>query len=106
MSWSTSSAFRKLGHNEQDTPGANPTVMYKGGGGGRSRSHPGNAQSCTAKKCLRARPAAGGGPDDMSRPRGAAMDAPQKRTRMTRTDEHKSKYAVEWAPFLGNKKKK
>ena len=85
--------YRKLGHNEQDTPMLTQPLMYK-----KIAQHPG-----TRKLYADKRAAQGLGQDlgdDMVRAYRAAMDA-GKHTIDPVLTNFKSKYAVDWSPFLG-----
>jgi 2-oxoglutarate dehydrogenase E1 component len=88
--------FRKLGHNEQDTPALTQPLMYK-----KIAQHPGT------RKLYGDRLVAQGvlppeGPDAMVKALRAAMDAGRNTYDPVLTN-YKSKYAVDWAPFLGRK---
>ncbi|MDI9329994.1 MAG: 2-oxoglutarate dehydrogenase E1 component [Alphaproteobacteria bacterium] len=88
--------FRKLGHNEQDTPSLTQPLMYK-----KITSHPGTRKLYGEK--LAAQGILGdSGPDDMVKSYRAAMDAGKHTVDPVLTN-FKSKYAVDWAPFLGKK---
>src|SRR5213083_2894095 len=87
--------FRKLGHNEQDEPLITQPLMYK-----KIAQHPGT-RKLYADKLL----AQGMGDtlgDDMVKAYRAAMDG-GKHTVDPVLSNFKSKYAVDWAPFLGKK---
>src|SRR5436305_11599617 len=88
--------FRKLGHNEQDTPSLTQPLMYK-----KIAQHPGTrrlyGEKLVAQGVLPA-----DGPDEMVKAFRAAMDA-GKHTRDPVLTNYKSKYAVDWTPFLGKK---
>ncbi|MEO7337876.1 MAG: 2-oxoglutarate dehydrogenase E1 component, partial [Caldimonas sp.] len=88
--------FRKLGHNEQDTPALTQPLMYK-----KIAQHPGTRKlygdKLVAQGVLDA-----DGPDAMVKALRAAMDA-GKNTYDPVLTNYKSKYAVDWAPFLGRK---
>ena len=87
--------FRKLGHNEQDTPALTQPLMYK-----KIAQHPG-----TRKLYADRLSALGLGEtlgDDMVKAYRAAMDA-GKHTADPVLTNFKSKFAVDWAPFLGKK---
>ena len=88
--------FRKLGHNEQDTPSLTQPLMYK-----VIAKHPGTRRlygdKLVAQGVLPA-----DGPDQMVKDFRAAMDA-GKHTNDPVLTNFKSKYAVDWAPFLGKK---
>jgi 2-oxoglutarate dehydrogenase E1 component len=88
--------FRKLGHNEQDTPSLTQPLMYK-----KISAHPGTRKlygdKLAAQGLLPAE-----GPDEMVKSYRAAMDAGKHTVDPVLTN-FKSKYAVDWAPFLGKK---
>jgi 2-oxoglutarate dehydrogenase E1 component len=87
--------FRKLGHNEQDTPALTQPLMYK-----KIGKHPGTrklyADKLAAQNVI---PADGG---DRCKPPTAAMDA-GKHTVDPVISNFKNKYAVDWLPFLNKK---
>ncbi len=88
--------FRKLGHNEQDTPSLTQPLMYK-----KIAQHPGTrklyADRLVAQGVIGAEV-----PDLMVKEFRAAMDA-GKHTIDPVLTNYKSKYAVDWSPFLGKK---
>ncbi|MEY4906488.1 MAG: 2-oxoglutarate dehydrogenase component OdhA [Pseudomonadota bacterium] len=88
--------FRKLGHNEQDTPSLTQPLMYK-----KIAQHPGTRRlygdKLVAQGVLPA-----DGPDEMFKAFRAAMDAGKHTVDPVLTN-FKSKYAVDWAPYLGKK---
>ncbi|RXZ38380.1 2-oxoglutarate dehydrogenase E1 component [Oxalobacteraceae bacterium CAVE-383] len=88
--------FRKLGHNEQDTPALTQPLMYK-----KIAQHPGTrklyADKLIVQKVL---PEDGG--DKMVKEFRDAMDA-GKHTVDPVLSNFKSKYAVDWLPFLNRK---
>jgi 2-oxoglutarate dehydrogenase E1 component len=88
--------FRKLGHNEQDTPALTQPLMYK-----KIAAHPGTrrlyGEKLVAQGVLPA-----DGPDAMVKSTRAALDAGKSSYDPVLTN-YKSKYAVDWAPFLGKK---
>ncbi len=88
--------FRKLGHNEQDTPALTQPLMYK-----KIGQHPGTRRlygdKLVAQGILTPE-----GPDEMVKGFRAAMDAGRHTVDPVLTN-YKSKYAVDWAPFLGKK---
>ena len=88
--------FRKLGHNEQDTPSLTQPLMYK-----VIAKHPGTRRLYGDK--LVAQGVLGeGDPDQMVKDFRAAMDEGRHTVDPVLTN-FKSKYAVDWAPFLGKK---
>ncbi len=88
--------YRKLGHNEQDTPALTQPLMYK-----KIAKHPGTrklyAEKLAAQNTI---PAEGG--DQLVAEYRAAMDA-GKHTNDPVLTNFKGKYAVDWAPFLNKK---
>ena len=88
--------FRKLGHNEQDTPSLTQPLMYK-----KIAAHPGTrklyADKLVAQGVLRPEE-----PEEMVKAYRAAMDAGRHTVDPVLTN-FKSKYAVDWSPFLGKK---
>jgi len=87
--------FRKLGHNEQDTPALTQPLMYK-----KIAQHPGTRKLYADKLAAQGMGATLG--DDMFRDFRAAMDAGKHTVDPVLTN-FKSKYAVDWTPFLGKK---
>ena len=88
--------FRKLGHNEQDTPALTQPLMYK-----KIAQHPGT------RKIYGDRLIAQGlltpeGPDEMFKAFRAAMDEGRHTVDPVLTN-FKSKYATDWSPYLGKK---
>ena len=88
--------FRKLGHNEQDTPALTQPLMYK-----KIAAHPGT-RKLYGEKLVAQGVLPADGPDAMVKALRAAMDA-GKSTYDPVLTNYKSKYAVDWAPFLGKK---
>lgn len=88
--------FRKLGHNEQDTPALTQPLMYK-----KIAQHPGTRKLYADKLAAQGAIPADGG-DDMVKAYRAAMDA-GKHTVDPVISSFKSKYAVDWLPFLNRK---
>ena len=88
--------FRKLGHNEQDTPALTQPLMYK-----KIGQHPGTrklyADRLEAQGVLKA-----GDGDAMVKGFRAAMDA-GRHTADPVISNFKSKFAVDWMPFLNRK---
>jgi 2-oxoglutarate dehydrogenase E1 component len=87
--------FRKLGHNEQDTPALTQPLMYK-----KIGAHPGTRKLYADRLASQGMGETLG--DDMARSFRAAMDAGKHTVDPVLTN-FKSKYAVDWSPFLGNK---
>jgi 2-oxoglutarate dehydrogenase E1 component len=88
--------FRKLGHNEQDTPALTQPLMYK-----KIALHPGT-RKLYGEKLVTQGVLPPEGPDEMVKAFRAAMDAGKHTVDPVLTN-YKSKYAVDWAPFLGRK---
>ena len=88
--------FRKLGHNEQDTPALTQPLMYK-----KIGQHPGTrklyADKLVAQNVI---PADGG--EQMQSAYRDAMDA-GKHTVDPVISNFKNKFAVDWLPFLNKK---
>ena len=87
--------FRKLGHNEQDTPALTQPLMYK-----KIGQHPGTRKLYADKLAAQGLGESLG--DDMVKAYRAAMDAGKHTVDPVLTN-FKSKYAVDWSPFLGKK---
>jgi 2-oxoglutarate dehydrogenase E1 component len=87
--------FRKLGHNEQDTPSLTQPLMYK-----KIAAHPGTRRLYADKLAAQGLGETLG--DDMVKSYRAAMDA-GKHTSDPVLTNFKSKYAVDWTPFLNKK---
>jgi 2-oxoglutarate dehydrogenase E1 component len=88
--------FRKLGHNEQDTPSLTQPLMYK-----KIAQHPGTRR-LYGDKLVAQGVLAENGPDEMVKAFRSAMDEGRHTVDPVLTN-FKSKYAVDWAPFLGKK---
>ena len=88
--------FRKLGHNEQDTPSLTQPLMYK-----KIAAHPGT-RKLYGEKLVAQNVLSADGPDKMVKALRAAFDAGKHTVDPVLTN-FKSKYAVDWAPFLGKK---
>ncbi|MFW8565661.1 2-oxoglutarate dehydrogenase E1 component [Orrella sp. 11846] len=88
--------FRKLGHNEQDTPAMTQPLMYKSIG-----QHPGTrkryADKLVAQGILKENE-----PDDMVKAYRKYMEDAQGTIEPVLTD-YKSKYATDWTPYLNAK---
>ncbi len=87
--------FRKLGHNEQDTPALTQPLMYK-----KIAQHPGTRKLYADKLALQGFGETLG--EDMVKAMRAALDAGKSTFDPVLTN-FKSKYAVDWSPFLGKK---
>ena len=87
--------FRKLGHNEQDTPALTQPLMYK-----KIASHPGTRKMYADKLAAQGLGDTLG--DDMVKAYRAAMDS-GKHTVDPVLSNFKHKYAVDWTPYLGKK---
>ena len=88
--------FRKLGHNEQDTPALTQPLMYK-----KIGQHPGTRKLYADKLATQGTIPAEGG-DEMVKAFREAMDA-GRRTVDPVISSFKNKYAVDWMPFLNRK---
>jgi 2-oxoglutarate dehydrogenase E1 component len=88
--------FRKLGHNEQDTPSLTQPLMYK-----KIVAHPGT-RKLYGEKLVTQGVLEASGPDEMVKTYRAAMEAGKHTVDPVLTN-FKSKYAVDWSPFLGKK---
>ncbi|HEY9459869.1 MAG TPA: 2-oxoglutarate dehydrogenase E1 component [Paralcaligenes sp.] len=88
--------FRKLGHNEQDTPSLTQPLMYKSVG-----KHPGT-RKVYADKLVAQGVLAEGEPDQMVKDYRQLMEDGQRTVEPVLTD-YKSKYATDWSSFLGAK---
>ncbi len=87
--------FRKLGHNEQDTPALTQPLMYK-----KIAAHPGTRKLFADKLATQGLGATLG--DDMVKAYRAALDAGKNTSEPVLTN-FKTKFTVDWAPFLGKK---
>jgi len=87
--------FRKLGHNEQDTPSLTQPMMYK-----KIAQHPGTRKLYADRLAAQGMGATLG--DDMVKAYRAALDE-GRHTADPVLSNFKSKYAVDWAPYLGKK---
>ena len=88
--------FRRLGHNEQDTPAVTQPLMYK-----KIGSHPGT-RKLYGEKLVTQKTLSADEPDEMVKAYRAAMDAGRHTVDPVLTN-YKSKYAVDWSPFLNRK---
>ena len=87
--------FRKLGHNEQDTPALTQPLMYK-----KIAQHPGTRKLYADRLAAQGMGATLG--EDMVKATRAALDA-GKNTFDPVLTNFKSKYAVDWTPYIGRK---
>jgi len=87
--------FRKLGHNEQDTPALTQPLMYK-----KIAQHPGTRRLYADKLSAQGMGETLG--DDMVKAVRAALDAGKSTFDPVLTN-FKSNYAVDWSPYLGKK---
>ena len=87
--------FRKLGHNEQDTPSLTQPLMYK-----KIAAHPGTRKLYADKLSAQGMGATLG--DDMAKAYRAAMDEGRHTIDPVLTN-YQRKHAVDWSPYLGKK---
>ena len=87
--------FRKLGHNEQDTPALTQPLMYK-----KIAAHPGTRKLFADKLTTQGLGETLG--DDMAKTYRAALDAGKNTTEPVLTN-FKTQFTVDWAPFMGKK---
>ncbi len=87
--------FRKLGHNEQDTPALTQPLMYK-----KIAQHPGTRKLYADKLSAQGMGETLG--EDMVKAMRAALDAGKSTFDPVLTN-FKSKYAVDWSPYLASK---
>jgi 2-oxoglutarate dehydrogenase E1 component len=88
--------FRRLGHNEQDTPAVTQPLMYK-----KIAQHPGTRKLYADKLIAQGIIPAGHG-DELVRRFRAAMDE-GRHTADPVLSNFKGKFAVDWMPFLNRK---
>ncbi len=88
--------FRKLGHNEQDTPSLTQPLMYK-----RIGQHPGT-RKLYADKLVAQGVIAEGEPDELVKGYRQLMEDGRRTVEPVLTD-FKNKYATDWKPFLNAK---
>src|SRR3989454_6150419 len=88
--------FRKLGHNEQDEPFVTQPLMYK-----KITQHPGT-RKLYADRLVAQGMIAADEPEQMIKHYRETLDAGQQ-TVSPVLSNFKSKFAVDWAPFLGAK---
>ncbi|MDP2016349.1 2-oxoglutarate dehydrogenase E1 component [Hydrogenophaga sp.] len=87
--------FRKLGHNEQDTPSLTQPLMYK-----KIAAHPGTRKLYADKLAAQGLGETLG--DDMAKAYRAALDDGRHTVDPVLTN-FKSKFAVDWSPYLNKK---
>ncbi|AGX86425.1 2-oxoglutarate dehydrogenase E1 component [Candidatus Symbiobacter mobilis] len=87
--------YRKLGHNEQDTPALTQPLMYK-----KIAQHPGVRQLYAERLAVEGLGNTLG--DDMARAYRAAMDT-GKRTAVSVLGVHKYPFAIDWTPYLAGR---
>ena len=87
--------FRKLGHNEQDTPSLTQPLMYK-----KIATHPGTRKLYADRLAAQGMGATLG--DDMVKAYRAALEAGKHKEDPVLT-QFKNKFTVDWQPFLGKK---
>jgi 2-oxoglutarate dehydrogenase E1 component len=88
--------FRKLGHNEQDTPALTQPLMYA-----KIGKHPGT-RKLYGDKLVTQGVLAEDGPDQMVAAYRADMDAGRLSSNQVLTN-FKSQYAADWSPFINQK---
>jgi 2-oxoglutarate dehydrogenase E1 component len=88
--------FRKLGHNEQDEPAVTQPLMYK-----KIAQHPGT-RKLYADKLVLQKIIGEAEPENLIKKYRDTLDAGQQTVSPTLSN-FKSKFAVDWAPFLNSK---
>src|ERR671922_2126556 len=88
--------FRKLGHNEQDEPAVTQPLMYK-----KISQHPGT-RKLYADKLIAQKVIGEAEPESLIKRYRDTLDAGQQ-TVSPVLSNFKSKFAVDWAPFVGAK---
>lgn len=88
--------YRKLGHNEQDTPALTQPLMYKA-----VAQHPGT-RKLYADKLVAQGVLSADEPDEMVKNYRQLMEDGQRTVEPVLTD-YKNKYAIDWTPFLDAK---
>ena len=88
--------FRKLGHNEQDTPSLTQPLMYK-----RIGQHPGT-RKLYGDKLVTQGVLQENEPDDMVKAYRSYMEDGRRTIEPVLTN-YKSKYAIDWTPYLSAK---
>lgn len=87
--------FRKLGHNEQDTPALTQPLMYK-----KIALHPGTRKLFADKLTAQGLGASLG--DDMVKAYRAALESGKPLSEPVLSN-FRAKYTVDWSPFIGKK---
>jgi 2-oxoglutarate dehydrogenase E1 component len=87
--------FRKLGHNEQDTPSLTQPLMYR-----KISAHPGTRKLYADKLAAQGLGDTLG--DELAKSYRAALDEGRHTVDPVLTN-FKSKFSVDWSPFLGKK---
>jgi 2-oxoglutarate dehydrogenase E1 component len=88
--------FRKLGHNEQDTPSLTQPLMYK-----KIAAHPGTRKLYADRLSSQGLGDTLG--DDMVKACRAALDAGKHTDEEVVLTNFKTQFSVDWAPFLNQK---
>ncbi len=88
--------FRKLGHNEQDEPAVTQPLMYK-----KISQHPGT-RKLYADKLIAQKIIGEAEPENLIKKYRETLEAGQQSVSPVLSN-FKSKFAVDWAPFLGAK---
>jgi 2-oxoglutarate dehydrogenase E1 component len=88
--------FRKLGHNEQDEPAVTQPLMYK-----KISQHPGT-RKLYADKLIAQKVVGEAEPEQLIKTYRDTLDAGQQSVSPVLSN-FKSKFAVDWAPYLGSK---
>jgi 2-oxoglutarate dehydrogenase E1 component len=88
--------FRKLGHNEQDTPSLTQPLMYK-----KIAAHPGTRKLYADRLASQGLGETLG--DDMVKACRAALDAGKHTEDEVVLTNFKTQFSVDWAPFLNQK---
>lgn len=89
--------YRKLGHNEQDTPAMTQPLMYK-----KIAQHPGTRQ-LYAEQLIREKVITETEADAFIKNYRQKLDAGECTTALVTNPDFKNKYATDWAPFLNKK---
>ncbi|MDX1668372.1 MAG: 2-oxoglutarate dehydrogenase E1 component [Limnobacter sp.] len=89
--------YRKLGHNEQDTPAVTQPLMYS-----KIKQHPGT-RALYSERLVMAGVIKEDDPDRFVAEFREAMDEGRHGTSDPVLTNYKSKFAVDWSPYLGRK---